>query len=341
MSKRSDLPKRVYAKNGAYWHVAANGPKRIWTRLCSIREGLPAMYRALADIEARDVLDDSMPGLIGDWLRDVGSTHSKKTQANDAYQTRTISQAFAEFRAPQVRAPHIVEFLKDFRDKPRTHNAYRAMLRELLRYAEERGFREPGTNPVDSLRTMSIKARRRYITDSELRRIKVGICYGKDGKRTPSGPMICCLVEMAYLTGQRASDLLSMEWSEIGKEGIRFQPGKTLASTGVAVLIGWTPRLEKLVARLKAFPRSNMRYVFCKQDGQRYTYSGAVTAWKRGIKRAGIPDTQFRDLRAKALTDVDSKRGIIDAQRMGAHSTQAQTADYVRHKKAITTRATR
>lgn len=240
-----------------------------------------------------------------------------------------------------MRAPHIVEFLKDFRDKPRTHNAYRAMLRELLRYAEERGFREPGTNPVDSLRTMSIKARRRYITDSELRRIKVGICYGKDGKRTPSGPMICCLVEMAYLTGQRASDLLSMEWSEIGKDGILFQPGKTLASTGVEVLIGWTPRLEKLVARLKAFKHSNVRYVFCKQDGQRYTYSGAVTAWKRGLKRAGIPDTQFRDLRAKALTDVDAKRGIVDAQRMGAHSTQAQTADYVRHKKAIKTNATR
>lgn len=341
MKKRSDLPKRVFAKNGAYWHVAAQGEKRIWTRLCAIRDGLPALYRALAEIEARDVRDDSMPRLIGDWLKDVGSTHSKKTQDNDAYQTRTISKGFAEFRASQVRAPHIVEFLKDFRDKPRTHNAYRAMLRELMRYAEERGFREPGTNPVDSLRTMTIKARRRYITDSELRRIKVGICYGKDGKRTPSGPMICCLVEMAYLTGQRASDLLSMEWSEIGKPGIRFQPGKTLASTGAEVLIGWTPRLEKLVARLKTFQRSNMRYVFCKQDGQRYTYSGAVTAWKRGIKRAGIPDTQFRDLRAKALTDVDAKRGITDAQRMGAHSTQAQTADYVRHKKAIQTNATR
>lgn len=341
MKKRTDLPKRVFEKNGAFWHVRAEGDKRKWTRLCAVREGLPAMYRALADLEAQDLLDDSMPKLIGDWLRDVGSTHSKKTQANDAYQTRVIGEGFAEFKASQVRAPHIVEFLKDFRDKPRTHNAYRSMLRELMRYAEERGFREPGTNPVDSLRTLTIKARRRYITDSELRRIKVGICYGKDGKRTPSGPMICCLVEMAYLTGQRASDLLSMEWSEIGKDGILFQPGKTLASTGVEVLIGWTPRLEKLVARLKAFKHSNVRYVFCKQDGQRYTYSGAVTAWKRGLKRAGIPDTQFRDLRAKALTDVDAKRGIVDAQRMGAHSTQAQTADYVRHKKAIKTNATR
>jgi integrase len=211
----------------------------------------------------------------------------------------------------------------------------------LKRYAEQRGFRAPGTNPVDSLKTMRTPPRKRYITDSELRRIKVGICYGKDGKRTPSGPMICCLVEMAYLTGQRASDLLSMEWSEIGKHGILFQPGKTLESTGVEVLIGWTLRLEKLVARLRAFPNVNMRHVFCKQDGQRYTYSGAQTAWKRGLQRAGIPDTQLRDLRAKALTDVDEQRGIIAAQRMGAHTTQSQTAEYIRHKKAIRATATR
>ena len=64
--------------------------------------------------------------------------------------------------------------------------------------------------------------------------------------------IFCCLVEMAYLTGQRASDLLRMEWAEIGKQGILFQPGKTLESTGVEVLIGWTPRLERLVARLRA-----------------------------------------------------------------------------------------
>jgi hypothetical protein len=84
-----------------------------------------------------------------------------------------------------------------------------------------------------------------------------------------------------------------------------------------------------------------MRYVFGKQDGQAYPYSGAVIAWKRGIARAGIPDTQFRDLRAKALKDVNAKTGMVAAQRMGAHSTQAQTADYVRQKTAITTLGTK
>ena len=341
MKRKSDLPPRVYAKNGAYWHVAAIGTKRKWTRLCAIREGLPAMYRALADIQQRGVVSDTMTALVDDWLREVSTTRTEKTQANDIYQCKAIKEAFVDFRAGEVNPPAVVEFLKNFREMPRSHNAYRSMLRELMRYAEERGFRPPGSNPVDSIKTMKTPPRRRYITDSELRRIKVGICYGKDGKRTPSGPMICCLVEMAYLTGQRANDLLSMEWSEIGKVGILFQPGKTLASTGVEILILWTSRLEKLVQRLKAFPKCNVKYVFCKQDGKRYTYSGISSAWRRGLERAGIPDTQFRDLRAKALTDVDETQGITAAQRMGAHSTQAQTAEYVRNKKAIRATATR
>lgn len=129
----------MYRKHGAFWHVAAQGDKRIWTRLCPIADGIPAMYRALAEIETAELQADTMPRMIEDWLRDVGSRHSKKTQANDAYQTRAISKAFAEFRACDIRPPHIVGFLKLLRDKPRTYNAYRAMLRELMRYAEERG----------------------------------------------------------------------------------------------------------------------------------------------------------------------------------------------------------
>ncbi|GAB2471647.1 hypothetical protein GCM10027082_23900 [Comamonas humi] len=339
--KKSDLPKRVYQKNGAYWHVRADGKKRVWTRLCAISDGLPAMYRALADLEQAGLKTDMMPAMIADWMLEVSSTHKPKTQANDIYQTRTISEAFAEFRAGEVGSPDVAKFLKNYVSMPRSFNAYRAMLRELMRYAEELGYRPPGSNPVDSIKLMKTPPRQRYITDSELRRIKVGICYGEDGKRTPSGPMICCLVEMAYLTGQRVNDLLNMEWAEISGRGILFQPGKTLEKTAVAILVGWSPRLEKLVKRLRAFPQSGKRHVFCKLDGERYTYSGVASAWKRGLKRASLTNTQFRDLRAKALTDLDEAHGIQAAQRLGGHTTQSQTADYVRHKKALQARAVR
>lgn len=335
------LPRNVFEKSGTYWYVKAEGDKRRWTKLCRVKEGLPAMYLALATLTTEKTMDDMVPKIIADWLAEVGADRSEKTKANDAYVTREISEAFAEFRANQVKPTDVTEFLKQFKKKPRTFNLYRAGMQELMRYAEEKGHREAGTNPCASIKPMKIKARDRYITDSELRRIKVAAHYGKDGKRTRSAASLCAMIDMAYLTGQSIGDLLDLEWSQLGREGILFARGKVEKTTGAKVVIEWTPRLQALVDRIKAFKKRNIRYVFTTQEGQPYTYSGASSAWKRAVKRSGVRGVTFHDLRAKALTDVDGERGIGHAQTMGAHSTQSQTSDYVRHKKAKKTGATR
>lgn len=341
---KSDLPKRVHIKHGSYYFVAQN----TWHKLCRVKEGLPALYRKLAELTAADTLDDSLPKLIGDWLLEVSATHSKKTQANESYMCREIGKAFIEFRAKEVTPPDVVAFLKVYKDRPRSYNAYRAQIRELMRYAIEKGLRAPGTNPVDSIKTMSLKARTRYISDSELRRIKIGAVYSHahptKGYRTKnrSGLMLCALIDMAYLTGQRISDLLSMEWVDVKQNGILFEPAKVENSTGVKVLIEWTPKLRNVVDRLKVLKRADItRWMFTTQGAQRFTYSGASSAWRRAVARTGVRDVHFHDLKAKALTDVDDIRGMMDAQKMGGHSTQTQTADYVRHKKAKKTGATR
>lgn len=347
-----DLPKRCFVKNGAVYFVRAEGSKRKWVRLCAVRDGLPAVYKALADLTSAEVVDDRMPAVVEAWMAEVMVTHSTKTQANDAYQCRAIKHGLQQFRASEVTPSAAIKFLSQYRDKPRTHNAYRAMLRELMRFAETKDMRPPGSNPIDAIKTMPIRARTRYITDSELRRIKVAAVYyhdTKDGeertrenrKRTRSGLMLCALIDMAYLTGQRIGDLIALQWPQVTAAGILFEPSKVADSTGARVMIEASAKLDAVVARLKGFKRRNLRWVFTTQTGQPYTYWGASTAWRRAVKRAGIKDCHFHDLRAKALTDVDARRGIVDAQRMGAHSTQTQTAGYVRNKTARRAQATR
>jgi hypothetical protein len=51
-----------------------------------------------------------------------------------------------------------------------------------------------------------------------------------------------------------------------------------------------------------------------------------------------VHNCHFNDLRAKALTDKEAAEGMQQARRMGAHSAEAQTADYVRHRQAQRTR---
>lgn len=342
--KRPLLPKGVHPKHGAYYLVRQVDKKRRWVRLSAIADGMPALYRALAEVASAGATDDRVTTVVTDWLKEIGTKHSRKTQANDAYQTRTIAQAFVEFRVSEVRTPDVVEFLREFQDRPRTYNAYRAMLRELMRFSEEKGMRDAGTNPVDSIKTMSVKARNRYITDSELRRIKVAMLKSSGQRKdyiNPAGRMACAIVDMAYLTGQRIGDVLGLEWGDMGKDGILFRPAKIEDSTGASVLIEWTPALRALVARLRSFPKAHMKNVFVTQDGQPYGYEAMKSAWRRALTRAGIKDAHIHDLRAKALTDVDRAHGVLAAQRMGAHSTQSQTADYIRHKLAIRSKATK
>lgn len=66
--------------------------------------------------------------------------------------------------------------------------------------------------------------------------------------------MLCALIDMAYLSG-RIGDLLTMEWTEIGKVGILFQPNKVAGSTGAKVLGEWSPKLRDVVERLKVLKR--------------------------------------------------------------------------------------
>lgn len=357
MSQYAELPPRVYPKGRWYYLVTAEGKKRVWTKLTQIRDGLPALYLKLADMHARDVAPDRIPALVADWLKEVSEAEgrSKKTRANDKWVMNAISESLAEFRAAQLEAPACATFLKQFRDKPRTHNEMRAGLRELMRFAEEKGYRPAGSNPLQAIKTMEVRTRDRYPSDSELRRIKVAAHYGKDGKRTRMGPTIAALIDMAYLTGQRIGDILDLRWNKkaalgpdgepeagyIADEGIYFKPGKTANSTGAKVLIEWTPRLRATVKRLENMGRRNLRWVVTSQEAQRYDYEAFKSAWARAVERSGVKNIHFHDLRAKALTDTEESHGMQAARRKGAHSTEGQTAGYVRHRKAQKSEATR
>lgn len=358
-AKRTALPTGVFEKGRWYYRVRAEGSKRVWVKLSRIEDGLPAMYQALAAKLAEGLADDRMPAVIAAWQRDVMPRHAPKTQIDERSMCRVISESFSEFRAGQVHAPDVAEFLAPFRPRPRSHNGYRSMLRELLRYSIERGFRTD--NPVDHIKTMSTPARTRYITDSELRRIKVAGIRSEAGGITRSGYMLAALVDLAYLTGQRIGDLLELRWQRdpddadaphVTPEGLRFRPSKTRQRTGAAVLIEWTPRLRDTVDRIRKLQaerllarRASQRvvsgYLITGQDGTPLSYDGAHSMWKRALKKAGVKGVHFHDLRAKALTDKEEAEGMQAARTMGTHSTEAQTADYVRNRRVKKTGATK
>jgi integrase len=346
--KRDEIPRGVFPKGARYYLVTADGKRRIWHKLSRIADGLPALFTALAakkaELEAPADSVEKVPALIAAWEREVMVQHKPKTQVDDKARGKVVAEAFRDFTPAQIETPDCSEFLKQWKPQPRTFNAYRGVLREYMRFAEEKGLRPAGSNPVASIRTMPVKARDRYITDSELRRIKVAAMRGADEKDTRSGPMLCALIDMAYLTGQAIGDLLALEWSHFRPAGIFFARGKVEHSTGSKALIEWTPKLRDVERRLRELRKTRRAFtprVFTRQDGQPLSYWGASSAWQRARARAKITGCTFHDLKAKALTDKEAKEGMQEARKMGQHSTEAQTADYVRRRAGNKTKATR
>jgi integrase len=149
---------------------------------------------------------------------------------------------------------------------------------------------------------------------------------------------------MAYLTGQAISDLLTLEWRQLGRDGISFARAKVEDTTASKVLIEWTPKLRDVERRLKELRRDRRAFgsrVFVSQTGQPYTYWGVSSAWQKARRRAGITGCTFHDLKAKALTDKEAREGMREAQAMGQHSTEGQTVTYVRRRSGRKTGATR
>lgn len=334
----------VFAK-GRWWYlVHAEGKRRVWTKVSPIAAGLPAFYAALAALKKREAGTGLVGELVADWERDVMPRHAPKTRKDDQARNRVIADAFAEFRPEEVEAPDVHDFLRRFSDKPRTFNAYRAQLRELMRYAEERGRRPAGTNPTQAIRTMKTPPRSRYITDSELRRVKVAAMRGRDDRETTSGPMLCALIDMAYLTAQPIGDLLALTWDRFTDAGIPFGRSKVAHSTAAKVTIEWTPRLQDVHRRLKELRKQRRAFtpaVFTTQDGNPLSYWGASSAWQRARARSGIKPCTFHDIRAKALTDKEAREGMSEARKAGTHSTEQQLATYVRRHRGETTKATK
>jgi integrase len=349
--KASPLPARVYEKHGSYWFVDA---QRKWHKLCRTTDGMANLYAELAKFTraADEQPTDTMPALIDNWMLKKLGKYALSTREEYRRMALFIKSEFDhEWRITDVKPAHIARFLdKHFETKPNASNKYRALFSLIFQHAVRKGLRD--VNPASEVAGAEEGKRDRYITDDELAAIRAAALTGRDGRATDSGPVIVCLIDLAYQTGQRISDLLALNWQDVSDEGIYFRPNKTVNSSGVQLLIEMTTDLRATLDAAKAGKVKAIGPVICTQSGARFTYSGAQTAWKRACARAresyetackeATPPVQpveihlrgmhFHDLRAKALTDAKRLRGAEAAQALGGHTTADMTAHYTKSR---------
>lgn len=354
MAAKPKPPRGCCVKNGRYYRVQyicmVDGVRKYkWHQLTRVSEGLSALYAALAELTANPVREDtSMPARITLWLQQALPGLSAAEQKEQARMAGEVSEAFTEFRTPDVQAKHILAFLQQWsnatpKPKLRTAQRYRTLLSKFFKWVIVQGDRLD--NPVDPVSTKAPAPNMRHMDDEAFIWIRDKL-LGDPGHKAASGEMMQCYIDMSYLTGHGGIDIRTLRWAEIGESTIPVERSKVAKKTAAKVDIAITPAIRAVLDRARGLMKAKSRvspYVFHNLDGSPYTASGISTAWRRARERAfkEHPDRHdllkftVKDLRAKFATDA-KELGYTDQQIADglAHIDTSMTTVYLKKRLA-------
>lgn len=207
--------------------------------------------------------------------------------------------------------PHMVRRWLTERGDTVAATREKALLSAVYSFARAAGYYD-GLNPCTGIRGKAAH-RGRYVTDDELRAVL-----------DKSDATLAGFLELAYLTGQRPSDVLKMTRADVRDGSLWVAQGKTGAKVRISVVGALDALLSRLLARHEGVVES--LYLIRDERGQRLTLSGMRKRFWTAREKAGA-DWQIRDLRAKAASDADTAR---HAQMLLGHSARTTTDRYIR-----------
>lgn len=307
--KDRHLPKCVYPKHGAYWHV--KGGK--WTRLPA--QG-PSTLKAAMEAYAAifETPKGGMPSLIDEALVHIKRSVKPSTAKQYDIAAKKLKKQLVEFAAEQVMPKHIAQLKISMAGTPNMANRCLSVLRLVFNYALEQQLIQ--SNPAVGIKPHKEKKRERLITAAEY-----GEIYAK------AGPRLQVIMELLIHTGQRITAVLRIHRADLVEEGIRFPQHKTDAKR----IVRWTPELRAVVERAKTL-NQNIRALTLLHNrrGKVPDYRTVRDQWENACTEAGVLDAHLHDLRALAATEA-KKQGKNPTALLG-HSSEAQTSRYLRSR---------
>lgn len=336
-SKYHNLPKRLRARprGGKVWYYYDTGgkPRREIPLGCDYPTAIKKWAELEMETSDQPAQRITFKHAADRYLKEVIPTKAPRTQKDNLIELEWLMLFFGNPPAPldEIEPIHIRQYLDQRQAKTRA-NREKALFSHIWNKAREWGYTSL-PNPCAGIKGHKEKGRKEiYIEDETYRAVY----------QAASTPLRDAM-DIAYLTGQRPSDVLKMMETDITDGVLNIKQNKTSKKLRISI----EGQLHTLIERIKerkATHTIRSLHLIVDETGQRFTPFMLRAHFDRARVKAGIKkeDFQFRDLRAKAGTDKAELSGDIrQAQKQLGHASVAMTEHYVRGRKGDKTTPTK
>ncbi|XWN32712.1 MAG: tyrosine-type recombinase/integrase [Devosia sp.] len=246
-----------------------------------------------------------MDELFERYLRDHARVHKKASSAQeDGRIIRDyLAPVFAKRKVAEITRADVAKLHAGLWEKPYRANRVLACLSKMMNLAEMWGLRTDGSNPCRHVKKYAEKARKRFLSPTELGRLGEALVAAedgkvrvrKDGRHNGAGSVITphaiAAIRLLILTGMRSGEVkaLRWEWIDFGAGRIRLPDSKT----GDKFVVLNAPAL----ALLSEIPKitGNPHVIIGGKDGAALV--NLKDPWSAIRKAAGLDDVRIHDLR--------------------------------------------
>lgn len=321
-SRRSLTESRIYQKNNRFYLFAATPlvnpvTKKAtkWHSLCRVDEGEARARQIAKEISAFNA-DTSTNGNFASHItaymereikkRNKGMPRDPvKVRMHEAgnqdrrWRAKVIADGLGAHDVATIAPHELADFLDQWEGQ-KMAVVLRGDLNGFFKRAVRLGMR--ADNPVLNLTVEKPEKRKVLISDDQFHAIRDALLIAKDGKRTPSGPMLQCYIDLCYMIFQRLTEIRLLRKDAIRDGMIHFTPTKTEKITGTSVAVPITPAIQEVLNRAKRCYKVSSMYVIHRADGKPFQATGLRGAWDRAAKRAGVEGVTLKDIRPMAIT---------------------------------------
>lgn len=322
------MPPRMRLRKGRYYYDTQKKPRRE----IPLGKDYAAALVKWAELEGNALLPSNTQPTFGmaweRYKRDVLPSKAPRTQSDNLKEADNLLAVFKDGPLDAIKPVHVRNYM-DVRGKAAETRANRekALLSHVFNKAREWGY-TAAPNPCAGVKGFAEPGRDKYVEEAEFKAV---YAHADIPLRNA--------MDLAYLTGQRPGDVLRATIGHVKDGYLRVKQGKTGARLRIVV----EGRLADLIRALTAIPAGVVAspYLIRNEAEQPLTYSAMTQRFSKA-REAAIKDAlesdqhtlaeslkgfQFRDLRAKAASDLED---LSRAQELLAHASRSMTESYVR-----------